>query len=174
MGCTLVSMLTWQAFSYFRKIIFPDYHYRHSSASRRWSLWERRVTMSTSLPCQMHWECQSAWCTLTAAHAIMVVSVWTIMILFLLRVTQQNPYWPCCTGLATMTFSIPSDSAFQVSDHDPEPGVDRACLHVYLFWVVFHTFLLQAVSISGAHKWDHRQQGLPTKNSRSREILLFH
>lgn len=27
---------------------------------------------------------------------------------------------------------------------------------VYLFWVLFHMFLLQAVNISGAHEWDHR------------------
>lgn len=47
----------------------------HSFASHQWNRWVKRVTMSTLLPCRMHWVCQSVLCTLTAAHVIVVVSV---------------------------------------------------------------------------------------------------
>lgn len=75
--------------------------------------------MCTSLPCQMHWVCQSVLCTLTVAHVILVVLAWIITISFLLAMMCQMlavalrklvPLLPCYIAQVTTIFSTRSDT----------------------------------------------------------------
>lgn len=60
-----------------------------SFANHLLNRWVKRATMCRSLLFPMHWAFLSVLCTLTAAHVILVVSAWIIMISYLLVIFNR-------------------------------------------------------------------------------------